>query len=185
MRHLFTVVTFCCALGIASPCQAALIEIGTITLFELAPDLGVQVIIENTSGGEMFENRPIEDAFTNIVLTVAGLDYSYGSFDIGDVPDFYLSSQGVTPHSGLAGAAVSFVSFEPALFPLDATVTFSFGIYQGTGGGALGNFESMGLFVDIPEAAPVPEPGTLLLLSGGLALAAGRRAFRRQNPPAR
>jgi hypothetical protein len=188
MRHLFTVVTFCCALGIASPCKAAPIEIGSIFLFDFGVGAGAQLLVENTSGGVVFDNRPIEEAFTNILLTVSGVEYAYGR--IGDVPDFYPTTQeglpdGLTLEALLPGSGVSFLTFDPTIFMLEATVAFSFGAHQVTGGGPLMLFESIPLFVDIPEAAPVPEPGTLLLLSGGLALAVGRRAFRRHDPTAR
>jgi hypothetical protein len=132
-----------------------------------------------------FQGQPIEDAFSNIVLSVAGQDYLWGT-TVGE-PDFYLStSEGLVAQQILPGASASFLTFDFALMALDATVALNFGAHLVEGGGTLALFDTpVSLFVDLPEGpAAVPEPGTLLLLATGLALAARRHA-RRRPPSAR
>ena len=180
MRHLFTVVTFCCALGIASPCKAALIDIGNISLVDFGN--GAEIVLQNLSGGLLFEGQPIEDAFTNIVLTVAGQEYVWGRTD--GLPEFFSPSlDGLVRDHLLPTASASFFTFDPTIFLLEANVALSFGGRLVEAGGSLALFDTpISLFVDIPDApAPVPEPGTLLLLSAGLTFAAGRQVRRRRS----
>ena len=184
MRKLFTIASFCVALGIATPCRAALIDIGSISLIDFG--LGAEIRIENTTTGLTFGDRLVEDAFTDLVLTVGGVEYAFARVD--DFADFY-------PAGGasfifeplLAGMGVSFLNFDPFVTTIDATVAFSFGGQVVQGGGPLVLFDTpISLFADIDESpASVPEPGTLLLLGAGLSIGAGRMALRpRRRDPA-
>jgi hypothetical protein len=180
MRKLFTIATFCAVLGFATPCRAALIDIGSISLVDFGN--GAEIVLQNLSAGLLFEGAPIEDAFTNIVLSVAGQDYVWGRTD--GLPDFYSPAlEGLVREQISPTADARFLTFDPSLFLVEATVAFSFGGRLVEGGGALAMFDTpTSLFVDIPDgAAPVPEPGTLLLLSAGLTLGAGRHIRRRRS----
>src|SRR5687767_9351005 len=150
MRKLFTIATFCAVLGFATPCRAALIDIGNISLVDFGN--GAEIVLQNLSGGLLFEGELIEDAFTDIVLNVAGQEYVWGRTD--GLPEFLSPSlEGLVREHLLPSAAGSFFTFDPSIFLLEATVALSFGGRQVEGGGSLALFDTpISLFVEVPDA---------------------------------
>lgn len=182
MRKLVTFVVLCVALGSASPSRAGTIDIGNISLVDFG--FGAEVRIENTTFG-----TAVEDAFTDLLLTVDFVEYGFGRINAVDPPDFHDPLlAGFVFESVLAGMGVSLFHPDPFSAFAEATVTFSFGGQLVRGGGTLVLFEqpiSLVVTTEDEGTTPVPEPGgtltlfgmSVLALAGGAGVRRSKRSF--------
>ena len=183
-------------LVLTDPATGSLIDIGTLSfnLYDPSfPEFGGQVGIANLSAGLLgigespFENITLELQLADLSL----LTYGFGTLSPSDLPSFILGGAGQTGFTfSNLGAAVTGntialdVPDVSQLASVYLSLLFQSTLIQGTSLG-VASVLTDGDFAPIQYPTPVasvPEPGTLLLVGCGVALAAIARRKQARRP---
>lgn len=183
MRRRFVLgMTLIAALGALAPSRAEAVPIGTFSwLSDCGPDIGPCFTVENFSGDPLLSLPTLGldgQSFTTILiqLTLTGPDDTRPL-----VPDTFSDPPGTLVPGGIAQTTEDLLglSISLATISLDLALPGVLSLVDGETGVALTGLsapDTVGTLDFAPAPAAVPEPGTLLLLlSGGLAIAALQR----------